>query len=77
VIATIRSSIRSFRHQHQNLHKLTYLYLSKDRDPTSHHLVVLCTAETEAILPYLMGVPQDSAWVTLGCPLRYRMEDMH
>jgi hypothetical protein len=41
------------------------------------NLVASCVAETEAILPYIMGVHQDSAWATHGCPSRYCVEDVH
>jgi hypothetical protein len=36
VIARVQSSVWSLRHQHPDLHQSTYLYLSKDRDSTSH-----------------------------------------
>jgi hypothetical protein len=35
VTARVRSSVRSLR----DLHQSTYLYLSNDRDPTSHQVV--------------------------------------
>jgi hypothetical protein len=38
VVTTMaQSSIQSLHHQHRDLHQSTYLYLLKDRDPTSHH----------------------------------------
>jgi hypothetical protein len=36
VISRLRSSIQSLLHQHQDLFQLTYPYLTKDREPTSH-----------------------------------------
>jgi hypothetical protein len=36
VIARLRSSVRSLLYQRRDLHQSTYLYLSKDREPTSH-----------------------------------------
>jgi hypothetical protein len=39
IIARLRSSVRSLLHQHQDLHQSTYLYLSEDREPTSHQVV--------------------------------------
>jgi hypothetical protein len=38
-IARVRSSVRSFRHQHRDLYQSTYLYLSEDWDPISHQVV--------------------------------------
>jgi hypothetical protein len=45
VIARLWSSVRSLLHQRWDLHQLAYLYLSKDREPTSHHKTPgnLCT----------------------------------
>jgi hypothetical protein len=39
LIARLRSSVRSLLHQRRDLHQSTYLYLSKDREPTSHQVV--------------------------------------
>jgi hypothetical protein len=41
------------------------------------NFVASCVTETEAILPYLTGVHQDSAWATHGCPSRYYVEDVY
>jgi hypothetical protein len=38
VIARLRSSVRSLLHQRRDLDQSTYLYLSEDREATSHHL---------------------------------------
>jgi hypothetical protein len=35
----VQSSIQSLSHQRRDLHQLTYLYLSEDREPTSHQVV--------------------------------------
>jgi hypothetical protein len=40
--------------------------LTHTRHMESPNLVVSCAAETEAILPYLIGVQWDSAWATYG-----------
>jgi hypothetical protein len=37
VIAMLWSSVRNLLHQHRDLHQSTYLYLTEDREPTSHH----------------------------------------
>jgi hypothetical protein len=34
--ARVQNSVRSLRHQRQDLQQLTYLYLSEDLDPTPH-----------------------------------------
>jgi hypothetical protein len=39
VIARLRSSVWSLPHQRRDLHQSTYLYLSKDLEPTSHQVV--------------------------------------
>jgi hypothetical protein len=39
VIARLRSSVRSFLHQRRDLYQPTYLYLSEDRERTSHQVV--------------------------------------
>jgi hypothetical protein len=36
VIARLQSSVRSLLHQRRDLHPPTYLYLSEDREPTTH-----------------------------------------
>jgi hypothetical protein len=36
VIARLRSSVQSLLHQCQDLQQSTYLYLTKDQEPTSH-----------------------------------------
>jgi hypothetical protein len=39
VTTRARNSVQSLRHQCRDLHQSTYLYLSEDRDPTSHQVV--------------------------------------
>jgi hypothetical protein len=39
VIGRLRSSVRSLLHQCRDLHQSTYLYLMKDRAPTSYQVV--------------------------------------
>jgi hypothetical protein len=39
VIARLRLSVRSLLHQRQDLHQLSYLYLTEDRESTSHEVV--------------------------------------
>jgi hypothetical protein len=39
VTARVWHSARSPHHQHQNLHHLTYLYISEDQESTSHQVV--------------------------------------
>jgi hypothetical protein len=38
VIARLQLSVWSLLHQRRDLHQSTYLYLAKDREPTSHQL---------------------------------------
>jgi hypothetical protein len=39
VTARVQSYVQSCHHQHRDLHQSSYLYLSEDRDPTSHQVV--------------------------------------
>jgi hypothetical protein len=39
VTVRVRTFVRSLHHQHRDLHQLTYLYLSKDQESTSHQVV--------------------------------------
>jgi hypothetical protein len=36
VIARLRPSVQSLLHQYRDLHQSIYLYLTEDREPTSH-----------------------------------------
>jgi hypothetical protein len=40
VTVRVQRYVRSLHHQHQDLHQLTYLYLSEDWDPTSYQVVL-------------------------------------
>jgi hypothetical protein len=39
VIARLQLSVRSLLHQCRDLHQSTYIYLTEDREPTSHQVV--------------------------------------
>jgi hypothetical protein len=39
VTARVYCYVQSLDHQHRDLHQSTYMYLSKDRDSTSHQVV--------------------------------------
>jgi hypothetical protein len=41
------------------------------------NFVASSVAKLDDTLPCLMDVHWDSVWATHGCPLRYRVEDMH
>jgi hypothetical protein len=67
VIARLRSSIHSLLHQHRDLHQSTYLYLSEDRELTSHHLEQLGLANST--LPSSVSIETCGNQRCLGQPI--------
>jgi hypothetical protein len=62
VIARLRSSVQSLLHQCQDLHQSTYLYLTEDQEPTTHHPVFARANQNMAMIATLLDtLPAPSA----------------
>jgi hypothetical protein len=54
VIARLRSSVQSLLHQCRDLHQSTYLYLTEDREPTTHHPIFAQANQNMATMAALL-----------------------